>query len=753
MGPGLNGRRALLRFLQRRGHLTPVDTQRLEQATETEGLAVADLLAREGLVPEADLATVLADALKLRRVEPAGLTLAPAAVGILKDALALQHEVLPIALDDRRVELAMANPLDLDAIKAVEFATGKRVTPLVAPRGALCEAIAAAYRIEDARERFGSGGSEPEQPGLVALEDEAGADLRTIAGDADLPPVAKLADMILIEGTRAGASEVHLESGPDGPTLRYRVDGILEEGLRFPKWVESPLMARLKVMAKLDLTERRVPQDGRLQVRWQGRTLDVRVSSLPTPHGEEVTLRILDATRAVRSMEDLGLPSGDLGLVREAIAQPQGMVLVTGPTGSGRTTTLCALAREIVSPARAVVALESPIAYQRDGMRRVEADESRGLTVAGVLRRDPAVVLAGEMRDAERARIAFEAVQTGHLVLSTLHANDAASAVTRLIDLGISPSAVASSVTLLMAQRLVRCVCRDCAGPHEVPDDVLDMLGLQAQRGRLRCGRGCRSCRGTGYSGRIGVHEVLPVGPAIGRIIAGDLGESELRRQARRESRRTLREDAIAKIAAGVTTPEEVLRVVQVPTDGADEPAPTEPMAAPRSAVPAAGPVSDPPRAPAASRAAAQRPARTFRALVAGDEPSLRQVVRLMLETAKLGLVVLTAQDGEEALAMAALERPDVVVLDGGSRGMDGVEVRRRLRADPATAVVPILMLTRPDAPELLAGGGGAGADDYLPKPVRRETLLARVRPLLERTFGRDAVPAAPGTPAAAESL
>ena len=804
MASGLNGRRALLRFLVRRGRLTPADSERLEKLTEEEGTPVPVLLSREGLLSDADLSAVLAEGLKLRCVDLGSLSIAPDVVRLLRDSLARQHEVLPVGVDGRVIELAMANPLDIDAIKAVEFATGKRVQPIVVGHRELREAVDSAYRIGDSLDQFLKERDEPHVE-IQELQPDT-IDLRRMARDADLPPVIKLADLVLGEGMKTGASDVHIEPTPDGCVVRYRIDGMLEEVFRFPKWVKNPIIVRFKVMAKLDIAERRVPQDGRLQARWQERTVDFRVSSLPTQHGEKITLRILDASRGVRALDQLDFTPGDLRFMRDAGNQPQGMVLVTGPTGSGKTTTLYALIREIFTPTRNIVTIENPIEYQLKGINQVEINEKQGLTFAGVLRsvlrQDPDVILIGEIRDAETARIAFQASQTGHLVLSTLHTNDAAATVTRLLDLGVEPHVVSSSVILLLAQRLVRRICRHCRVLTRPPDDQIAMLQLEHVADTLMAGQGCPDCRGTGYSGRSAIYEVIPVTPGIGRVIENGLGESELRRQARVEQRRTLREDAIARIVAGVTTAAEVLRVVQTSLDSGEsqeparaaatsppqDPAPPStgaPAAPSDAAVPtpratapasdvAAPPVATPPSVaplpPVISAdddwlpdevpghaAPAKPPAepaptrsRQLRVLVVDDEPQVRHIVQLMLQTGHLGLEVLTAADGDEALAVAAAERPDMVILDRAMPGMDGFEVCRRLRADPATALTPIMMLTAHDGPELVEAGFLAGADDYVVKPVRREVLVARVRRMLERTYGRDVLPPPPpprGTP------
>jgi type IV pilus assembly protein PilB len=571
---------------------------------------------------------------------------------------------------------------------------------------------------------------------------------------------------------KGGASDVHVEPGTDAVIVRYRIDGILEEAFRFPKWVQQALIGRLKVMAKLDITERRVPQDGRIQIRYQDHLVDLRVSSLPTQHGEKITFRILDSTRAVQHLDRLGLDPVNLKRLREAGRRPQGMILVTGPTGSGKSTTLYALIREIFSPSINIVTIENPVEYQLKGISQVEINEKQGLTFAGVLRsvlrQDPDVILVGEIRDQETAHIACQAAQTGHLVLSTLHTNDWASTVTRLVDLGIEPFALASSLNLIVAQRLVRRVCPSCSATFTPTEDVLAPLRLEPGRGEFRHGMGCQACRQSGYAGRLGVYEVVPITPAIGKLIEAGAGESALRQQARAEGCTMLLEDALQKLTTGVTTPDEVLRVVQVNVTAPRCPGCQKEIAEEYAACPHCGHVlrarcgtcakplntewvtcpycgGKPEKmGAAAARAAEAAPAfqkRTFKALVVDDQPDLRHLVRLALERSDLGLTVITAQDGNEALSLVDIERPDVVILDVAMPGMDGFEVCRRLRADIRTTFVPILMLTANDSADYVTQGFSAGSDDYITKPFRREDLVARVRRMIVRTYGRDSIP------------
>jgi type IV pilus assembly protein PilB len=740
------GQQALLRFLQKHKILTADDAVAIEALCRAEGVSVPEALERKQLMTDRQLAELLAPSLKLRLVDLASHTIDPIVTRLMKEALVTKYEALPLRLDGNTLDVATVNPLDLEALKAIEFATGKRVHFVVASRTEIHDAIKHTYRLEESLEQFLQ--NVPDQDiAMTELHDD-GRDLRTLAADAELPPVVKLADLLFVEGIKAGASDVHVEPTADGVIVRYRLDGMLEEGFHFPKWLQNPLVARLKVMARMDIAERRVPQDGRLQVRYQNRTIDFRASTLPMQHGEKVTMRILDATRSLISLDRLGLSAQDQQRLREAAAKPQGMLLVTGPTGSGKTTTLYALIRAIRSTTTNVITIENPVEYQLKGINQVDINEKQGLTFASVLRsvlrQDPDVILVGEIRDTETARVAFQAAQTGHLVLSTLHTNDAAATVTRLVDLGIEPYTVASSVNLIMAQRLARRVCQSCGVSSDGSDEVVQALHVARTHPGYRRGEGCPACRQSGYSGRVGIYEIVPISGNIARLIESGASESAFRQQARSEGFSTLMQDAVQKLTTGMTTGEDILRVVQIASDEVHCEACHKPYTVGQSRCPhcatEVGGVT-------AAAPVATTPTRSFKALVVDDNADIRNIVRAVLQSANLGLTVTTAQDGIEAMELANRERPDIVILDVSMPDMDGFEVCRRLRADVRTAFLPILMLTANGGEAHVTAGFGAGADDYVVKPFRREDLVARVRRMLERTYGKDAVPVAASKP------
>ncbi len=772
------GRRAgdakLLHFLQRQEILNADAATRIAHLAKETQTSLHEVLESEGAITEKDLALLLATSLGLRVIDLSSFALDAQVAREVKEELALRYEILPIRSDAETIDVATANPLDLESLKAVEFAAGKRVQPFVAARVDLRDALAHAYRLQESLDKFLR--HVPGDPNIAISEiPEEDGDLRSVAQDVELPPVIKLANLVLLEGIKGRASDVHIEPGSDTVAVRYRVDGVLVESFRFPKWVQTSLVARLKVMSKLDITERRVPQDGRIQLRHEDKLIDLRVSSLPAQDGEKITIRILDA-QGVQALDRIGLNDVDLGRMREALRRPQGMILVTGPTGSGKTTTLYALLKERFSPDINIVSIENPIEYRLKGINQVQVNEKQGLTFAGalrsILRQDPDVILIGEIRDAETAHIAFQAAQTGHLVLSTVHTNDAAGAISRLIDLGVEPYAVASGLHLVVAQRLLRRTCRACGADYEPEKETLNLLALAADHAPLRRGEGCPSCRQTGFTGRTGSYELLPISPAISKMIEEGASEGAIRGHSRTEGTRSLLDDALDKVLAGVTPAEEVLRVVQINENtprcpGCQREIESEYAVCPHcslvlrvtcsgcarplnkewTACPHCGGAPTGGTAPETAETEVENEdERSYTALIVDDTPTILTVVQNALEKSDLGLKVVPAENGAQALERAAQIRPDVVVLDINMPDMDGFEVCRALRSDVRTAFVPVLMLTADDSEDSMARGFGVGADDYMTKPVRREALVARVRRMLERTYGTSAVerPAAP---------
>ncbi|MFI5394709.1 MAG: ATPase, T2SS/T4P/T4SS family [Candidatus Binatia bacterium] len=776
MGDG-SGNIALLRFLVRAKLLT----NELAQAAEAQlgglqnGKSLIDWLKDKGGISEEELAKSLAKHSRLPFVDLPTVALDSAVTSLVREELAMQYHVVPLRVTEQALTVAMANPLDRGAIRAIEFATSKTVHAEVATQTAIRDALEHAYHLDEALDQYLKNIPEDgEVPIAEAISQEA-TDIRGLMRDTNLAPVVKLFNSILREALRTGASDIHIEATSSGLRVRNRVDGLLEDSIRLPKWVQDPLIARCKVLAKLDITERRVPQDGRIQIRYGDSMVDLRVSSLPTQFGEKITMRVLDPGTAPSSLDGFSFSDRELTWIRHASKRPEGIILVTGPTGSGKSTTLYGMIAEIVSPVRNIITIENPIEYQMDGVNQVEINDKQGLTFAStlrsILRQDPDVILVGEIRDAETAEVALRAAQTGHLVLSSLHTNDAVCTITRLLDLGIEPYMLSSALHLVIAQRLVRRVCKHCAEPYEPDRATLRRLEIDPDGKQFLRGRGCKQCRKSGYAGRVAIFEVLPITSSMARLIEKRSPESALRLQARADGTTFLSMNAALRVCAGATTADEALRVVDIGLQAVRCPSCDRSVEdtfavcphcatvlrrnctscgaqleddwqiCPHCAVPATR--LAPPAAHLQPAAAATHPPaplsvgpRQYRALVVDDHADMRRLIAFSLEHSNLAISVVTAASGTEAIERAQEDPPDLVLLDVMMPGMDGFAVCEQLRGDVRTAFIPILMLTARDDAASRARGFLAGTDDYLGKPFARAELLARVRRLIERTYG-----------------
>lgn len=486
-----------------------------------------------------------------------------AALPRLGDALTLEYleenRLLPLGIEDGRLVLAVAGAPDPQAVAELEVLYGAPAALRPLPEAELRDAVRRAWGAESsAAEMIAALG-----PGAAAGEEGAAHDLAELANQA---PVVRLVNLLLAEAVEAGASDVHLEAAGRALAVRYRIDGVLQDAPSPPAHLRAAVVSRLKIMAELDIAERRLPQDGRVRLRAGDRELDVRVSTLPTLHGESVVLRLLDTAGESIALERLGMAPDTLAALASFAARPHGVLLSTGPTGSGKTTTLYALVERLRTGREKVVSVEDPVEYELAGVAQVPVNPKAGLTFAralrAILRQDPDVLLVGEMRDPETAEICIQAAMTGHLVLSTLHTNDAPGALTRLVDLGVPDYLVASTVEAVLAQRLVRRVCEACAAPAAVPAPVArEMEAAGHPTDGVRAGRGCPACRGTGFRGRTGLYELMRMDDALRAALLARPGADGLRRLALERGMRPLRADGWRQVAAGATTPDEVLRV------------------------------------------------------------------------------------------------------------------------------------------------------------------------------------------------
>jgi len=554
-------------LLRQTGLATELQILRVLDRVAKDAGSFVDILVREEHVSEEELANLFTERMKVPRARVATFLPDEDALRKVPERLARKHLCLPLAIEARVLVLAMVNPIDYRAIQDIEFASALSIRPLVATHTEVLDGIDERYGADD---RIATFLAKVEEPDIQILSEESrdiGLDVADSLVAAEVAPVVKMCNLIIFDAVKTNASDVHIEPALHDLQVRMRVDGVLREYTRIPKWLHGPVVSRLKILAKLDIAERRLPQDGRVNVLYQGRSIDLRVSTLPTQFGEKMVLRVLGGMSAP-SITSLGLSPQQQAVLESAIQQPQGMILVTGPTGSGKTTTLYALLAKHHKPEVNIVTVEDPIEYQLAGINQVQINAKAGLTFASalrsILRQDPDVILVGEMRDRETSEIAFQAAMTGHMVLSTLHTNSAIATVARMLDLGVDPTILSTSLTLVIAQRLVRRVCKECREQYEPGADVRLRVGMVSDNAPVYRGRGCPACGSTGFSGRVGIYEMFRPTNAIRRLINDRASETDLRYAARQAGMALLREDALRKIEAGLTSPDEVLRVVQV---------------------------------------------------------------------------------------------------------------------------------------------------------------------------------------------
>jgi len=566
------GRKRLGEYLLEAGLLTEEQLKEsLRQQRQTKD-PLGQVLSRAGLVSETDVCRVLHEQLGLPLVDFAATAIDESVIALIKEELAKKYTAIPIALEDRStLRVAMADPLNQRAIDDIRFQSGFFVKPALAPPSAIVEAISKYYHIDASVVEILENiiKDDPISEVREIVETQSDASIEELMKLSAGPPIVRLANWVITRAVEMRASDIHIEPQERGVGVRVRVDGLLQDLERLPKWTQGAMISRVKILASLDIAEKRMPQDGHFRVELEGRRIDMRVSTLPTAHGEKIVIRIVDQDRAAFRLDSLGFSPANLERMKTFGKRPQGIVMVTGPTGSGKTTLLYALLQHIHSVTKNIVTVEDPIEYQVAGVNQVQVDERSkktfGAILRAMLRQDPDVMMIGEIRDAETAQIAFRASITGHLVLSTVHTNDAPSAVTRLVDLGLQPYMVASSLVAVVSMRLIRLLCPKCKDGYVPTGDDLRLLGLSKGEARdlvLYRPQGCPACGETGYRDRTGVFEVLEMTDTIRRLVAGHATETLIRRAAMEEGMISIGQDGLAKVLAGETALEEIQRVV-----------------------------------------------------------------------------------------------------------------------------------------------------------------------------------------------
>ena len=556
----------ILEILENMGLITREQAVSARNAAQEEDEGVMDILAREGVVSKSDMLKALASQFGMETITLQGLDIPREVLDMVPGDVAQRYKVVPVFKNENVLTVALGDPLDVDTLDGLRYVLKCNVEGVVAPPEEIEKAIANYYgRATGAVE----GMLQEITEGTLALPDEV---QQQLVADQDVSesdaPIIKLVSLIIMEAFRSRASDIHLEPMPKKFRVRYRIDGVLHEVDSPPKRLQSAIISRVKIMANMSIAEKRVPQDGRIQINVMGRDLDLRVSSIPTNHGESIVMRILDKSGIALGLPQLGFFADDQQVFERLITLSDGIILVTGPTGLGKTTTLYACLNTINKPDRKIITVEDPVEYQMSGINQVQVRADIGMTFSAalraILRQAPNIIMIGEIRDLETAEIAVNASLTGHLVFSTLHTNDAPSAVTRLIDIGVKPFLVVSSTRAIMAQRLVRRICEKCKEPYEPKEAELRLLGPAAKQlasAELFHGKGCADCQFTGYRGRLGIYEIFQIDDQVRNLVFEQVSSTELRIKARELGMRTLREDGLRKVVAGITTLEEVLRV------------------------------------------------------------------------------------------------------------------------------------------------------------------------------------------------
>jgi len=538
-----------------------ISEEQLQSAlSEADGRTLSSVLVEQGVATEQKIAQAVAESMGLAYVDLGGYEIDPTAATMLATDLAKRHCVLPIKIQDDELVVAMADPANIFAIDDLRIVTGYEIRPVVAAESDVVAAI----------EKFATMNQNVDEM-VGDLDDtsaEQEAEDHAAAADEEAP-VAKLMNLIVTEAIRQGAGDIYVEPLENELRVRYRIDGVCQEVVRSPKKLHRQLISRIKIASGMDIAEKRIPQDGRFGVVLDGKGVDFRVAVLPTVQGEMSVMRLLRRDAIMMSLEDLGFLEHAMGQLLDAINKPYGCLLVTGPTGSGKSTTLYAAINKTADPKINLITVEDPVEYRLQGVSQVQVHEKAGLSFAAalrsILRQDPDVVMIGEIRDKETATIAIEAALTGHLVLSTLHTNDAPSALTRLTEMGVEPFLSASAVNCVLAQRLARRLCPECKEAYTPDPAALDRVGFPYDPDNLPTlyrAVGCKRCGGIGYKGRMGVHEVMTVSEEIERACVNHASGDEIARIAISQGMKTLRDDGFAKVAMGTTSIEEIMRVV-----------------------------------------------------------------------------------------------------------------------------------------------------------------------------------------------
>jgi type IV pilus assembly protein PilB len=668
---------------------------------------IHELLIEMGFLQEEKLVEIASNILHLPVMDLENESIDTDALKLFSYEYAKSHGVFPVKKANGKLFLAMSDPQDISTLEDARIIAGMEIQPVLCAKSAISKFIEKFYLVDDAIYDLMKNIVEDTKVALLAEGKERKDNFDKEALKDDLAPVVRIVNLILSEAVKSRASDIHIEPFDKFVEVRYRVDGFLKNIMKIPKRLSSALIARIKILSDLDIAETRKSQDGRIKMIIGAEKIDLRISIMPAFYGEKAVIRVLDARQAQVDLTNIGFQKDELDIFKEALHRPQGMILITGPTGSGKTSTIYAALSEIKDETINIITIEDPVEYLIEGISQIEVNPVKDVTFAtglrSILRQDPNVILVGEIRDKETADIAFRSSLTGHLVFSTLHTNNAVASIIRLRDIGLDPYIIASSLALVVSQRLVRVICPHCKQSYEPESRIKDKFKALIQQTGIKSfyqGKGCEKCNYNGFAGRTAIFEVLKIDGQLKELISNDASESEIFEQAKKSKFKTLAESGILKVSKEITTLEEIDRVTDVvaKTDITEQEREND---------------------------------KATRILIVDDEDDIRKVVAKRINAA--GYETIEAANGQEAVEMVFKEAPDLIIIDLMMPVMGGIEATKKIKSNLQTASIPIMMLTAKQDKASELQGIDSGADDYITKPFDNDKLIARVKMLLRR--------------------
>ncbi len=662
---------------------------------------IQDVLVDEGFISDERIAEEISEVYNAPLAKDFLAEADTSVLSLIPYQLAKKYGVFPIKKERDALVLAMSDPRDVIAIDDIRNLTGINIKPVLCTKSCISENIETHYQLDDTLYDIMKNMAVDSKVEIINKTRQA-VDLST--NSVEDSPVVKLVSLLITDAVKQRVSDIHIEPFEKYYLVRYRIDGNLRKVMKIPHRLAERLISRIKILGEIDITKKKKMQDGRIEVLYDSRKVDIRISKIPVFHGEKIVLRILDPRQKINRLNEIGLTAEEQAYFKQRLSQPQGMILVTGPTGSGKSSTLNACLNSLNTEEINITTIEDPIEYLMPGINQIQVNEADNVTFANglrsILRQDPNVVMIGEIRDLETAEIAFRASLTGHLVLSTLHTNDSIATVVRLLDIGLEAYLIATSIHMIVAQRLVRVLCDQCKIEYTPEQEVLNKYRSYMEKFKITKfykGKGCEKCGYSGYYGRTGLFEILKFKSGIKDLVAKRAGENEILNEAKKNGFTTMMESGFIKVSEGITTIDEVSKAV----DFKEEP-------------------SEKPEEPGQEKI-----------LVVDDEEDMRMVVGEHLEEA--GFKVISAVNGREGVEKALKESPDLIIMDVMMPVMDGFQAVKELRSEMRTAAIPIIMLTAVSDKESELRGLQYGADDYVTKPFDSDMLVARVKALLRR--------------------